>query len=158
MKKRNILVAAAILSVVGSGLVFAGVANCRHSGKTHLGAHGAHKMERLIGKMDRYLDLSDAQELSLEKILEQNRSVVLNTRHADRSFYLDMMALGLSADDFDGAANELAEERTEQLKHGAVEIARFAKQVSEVLTEEQKQEALDLIQKRRGAWSLPASM
>ena len=158
MKKRNLIITVIITAVIGSGLVFAGARNCEYSGKAHAGHDGKHKMERIIGKMDRHLDLSDAQELSLKKILEENRSMIRATRHADKSFYLNMMALGLLSDDFDESVNALAQERAEQVKQGAMGIAHVAKQVSEVLTEEQKQEAHDFIQKRMDAGHTETTM
>ncbi len=158
MKKRNLIITVVITAMIGSGLVFAGARNCEYSGKTHAGHDGRHKMERIIGKMDRHLDLSDAQELSLKKILEENKSMIRATRHADRSFYLDMMALGLSSDNLDESVNALARERAEQVKQGAMEIAHVAKQVSEVLTEEQKQEAHDFIRKRMNGWHTESTM
>ena len=158
MKKRNLIITVVITAVLGSGLVFAGTRNCEYFGKSHTGHDGKHKMERIIGKMDRHLDLSDAQELSLKKILEENRSMIQATFHAGKSFHLDMIALGLSSDDFDGSVDALAQERADQVKQEAMGIAHFAKQVSEVLTEKQKQEAHDFLQKRMHKWNPETTM
>ena len=134
MKKRNAIVAAAVTAIIGSGLAFAGAKNCEHSGKSHKGHFSQHKMEKMLSKMDKHLDLSDTQEIALQEILESNKAVFNDVRQSHRKFRNEMVNLDPTSENFGSKIEALAERAADQAKQRTLKIAAIVKEVSAVLT------------------------
>ena len=150
MKKRNAIIAAAATAILGSGLAFAGAKSCEHNGGHHKGHFSQHKMERMLGvsKMDKHLSLSDAQENALQEILESNKAVFASAEQSHREFRSNLMNLDPTSENFDMEIEALAEKAANQAKQRTLEMAAIVKEVSAVLTEEQRQQAKEMMSKR----------
>ncbi len=148
MKKRNAIIAAAVTAILGSGLAFAGAKSCEYNDGHDKGHFSQHKMERMLSKMDKHLDLSDTQENSLQEIIEANKTFFDGARQAHQKFRLDVMNLDPTSESFDTKIEVLAEKAADQAKQRTLEIAAIVKEVSAVLTEEQRQQAKEMMAKR----------
>lgn len=144
MKKRNIIIAAAIAAVAGTGIAYAGAKFCDHEGGYSRGSHG-HRMEYMIDKMGQKLSLSSEQTKSIEEILEASKPVLREGRHSRHDFRQEMMALDPSSDSYEADVRMLADKTAEMARNRTLEIASVVKQISDVLTEEQRQQAKSLI-------------
>ena len=148
MKKRNAIIAAAVTAILGSGLAFAGAKSCENNEGHHKGHFSQHKMERMLSKMDKHLDLSDTQENALQEIIETNKAFFAEARQAHQKFRLDVMNLNPTSESFDTKIEVLAEKAADQAKQRTLEIAAIVKEVSAILSEEQRQQAKDMMAKR----------
>lgn len=148
MKKRNLIIAAAVTTVIGSGIAFAGAKHCGGADGHGQGHYGKHKIEHIMERLDKHLDLTDQQELSLQSILEDNKMVFMDARHDKKSFRLAVMQLDPSSSEYDASIASLADEIAEQARQRTLQAADIVKQVSTVLTDEQMQKARELIEKR----------
>ena len=155
MKKRNIVIASIVTAIVGSGIAFAGSKSCHEGSRYHHGKFGEHKMERIIEKLDRHLDLSDQQEVALQEILESNKLVFGFEGQSRGALRMKMLGLDPTASDYENSVAAMADEMAEQIKQRTVEAAGVIKQVAGILTDEQIAEARELITmrtERRGGW------
>jgi Spy/CpxP family protein refolding chaperone len=148
MKKRNVIIAAAVTAVIGSGIAFAGAKQCRDAGAGWHGNFGENKIEHIVDRLDSHLDLTDQQELSLRSILEENKAEFFDAHQARKSFRLEIMQLDPSSSDYDAAVASLADEFAAQVRQKTLQAAEIVKQASAVLTDEQLQKARDLIEQR----------
>jgi Spy/CpxP family protein refolding chaperone len=148
MKKRNVVIASVATVIVGSGIAFAGSKSCHDGNRYHHGNFGDHKMERIVEKLDRHLDLSDQQEVALQEILESNKSVFKFEARSRGGFRMKMLGLDPTASDYEDSVNAMAGEMAEQIKQRTVAVAGVIKQVAGVLTDEQIEEARELITMR----------
>ncbi len=148
MKKRNAIIAAAATAILGSGLAFAGAKSCEHNGEGHKSHFSQHKMERMLSKMDKHLNLSDTQESALQEILESNKAVFNDARQSHRQFRNEIVNLDPTSENFDSEIEAVAEKVADQAKQRTLEIAAIVKEVSAVLTEEQRQQAKEMMAKR----------
>jgi len=148
MKKRNIIIAAAVTAVIGSGIAFAGAKQCRDAGAGWHGHFGENKIEHIVERLDSHLDLTDQQELSLQSILEGNKAEFFDAHQARKSFHLEIMQLDPSSSDYDAAVASLADEIAAQVRQKTLQVAEIIKQASAVLTDEQVQKVRDLIEQR----------
>jgi Spy/CpxP family protein refolding chaperone len=154
MKKRNVVIASVATAIVGSGIALAGAKSCHEGGRYHHGKFGEHKLERIVEKLDRHLDLSDQQETALQEILESNKSVFGSEGRSRGGFRMKLMGLDPTASDYDATVAAMADEMAERIKQRTVEAAGVIKQVAGILTNEQIEEARELIAMRmdkRGA-------
>ncbi len=150
MKKRNVIIATATAAIIGSGIAFAGAKNCRGDGGHQFGKFGEHKIERMMSKIDEHLDLSEQQELALQEILESNKSVLRAGSGPHREFRMELMKLDPTSSNYDTAVANLADEMATQVKQRTMQVASVVKQVAGILTEEQIQDARELIAERMG--------
>ena len=148
MKKRNAIIAAAATAILGSGLAFAGAKSCEHNKDNHRGHFSQHKMERMLSKMDKHLNLSDTQENLLQEILESNKAVFTNAKQSHQDFRSSIMNLDPTSENFDMEIEALADNAADQAKQRTLEMAAIVKEVSSVLTEEQRQQAKEMMSKR----------
>jgi Spy/CpxP family protein refolding chaperone len=148
MNKRKIIVIAALTTVIGSGIAFAGAKSCGKSGDGHRGFTGPHKIEHVLEKMSKHLDLSDDQESSLREIMASSNFGEKNHRHSAKAARLELLSLDPLSVDFESKVDNLIEIRFEQLKQQILEHASLAKQISHVLTAEQVAKARTIIAKR----------
>ena len=148
MKKRNVIIAAAVTAVIGSGIAFAGAKHCRDAGAGWHGNFGENKIEHIVDRLDSHLDLTDQQELSLRSILEENKAEFFDAHQARKSFRLEIMQLDPSSSDYDAAVASLADEFAAQVRQKTLQAAEIVKQASAVLTDEQLQKVRDLIEQR----------
>jgi len=148
MKKRNVIIASVTTAILGSGLAYAGAKRCHEGGWHHNGEYGEHKVERIIGKLDEHLDLSDQQEAALQEILVSSKSVFGAKGQSRGEFRMKLMNLDPTASDYDATVTAMADEMADQVKQRTVEAASVIKQVAGILTDEQIQEARELIAKR----------
>ena len=152
MKKRNKIIAGLVALMAGSGLALAGSGSCDYEGKSHRGwGHGGQHgpmLERMIGKLDRHLDLSEQQRASLEQVFEQNSEVARNHRQQRRSLRHESMQLDPSSDAYETQIQEIADRVAEMAHDQALLMANVFKQVAEILTDEQREEMRQLMQQR----------
>lgn len=148
MKTRNAIIAAAATAILGTSIAFAGAKSCGHGGENHKGHFSQHKMERILSKMDKHLNLTDAQEIELQEILESNKEVFSNSRDSHRDFRNDIVNLNPTSETFDSEIAALADKAADKAKQRTLEIANIVKEVSAVLTEEQRKQAKELMAKR----------
>ena len=144
MKKRNLVIAATTATVIGSGLAYAG--SKHHGGKHNLSPE--HRVEHMIMKMDKRLDLTDAQETEIQSILESRMGNIMSTREARREIRQNVMQLDPKSADFDAQVEALAGEMSELVRQKTMEIGEAMKEVSAVLTDEQVEKARKMIAKR----------
>ena len=150
MNKRKTLIAAAIAAVVGTGAAVAGSRHCEdnHDGHRYGGGHRGPGIEKMIGKLDHHLDLSDSQRSSIEDIVDANRDVMEQGRHHRRSLRKQTMRLDPASDSYDKDVAELADQIAEIARQTTLSFADIARQVSAVLTTEQRQQAREMLQHR----------
>ena len=153
MKNRNKIIAGLVALMVGSGLAIAGSGKCDYQGKSHWGSgHDGHqhgpKLERMIGKLDHHLDLSDQQRDSLESILERNSELIDSQRQERHAIRQESMGLDPTSETYAAQTEEIADRVGEMARNQALLMASVFKQVSDVLTEEQREEMRSLMEKR----------
>ena len=153
MKKRNKIIAGLVALLAGSGLALAGSGSCGYEGKSrggwgHGGGHHGPMLERMIGKLDHHLDLSDQQRASLEQVLEQNSDSARNHRQQRRALRHESMQLDPSSDTYDAQTQDIAGRIAEMARDQALLMANVYKQVSQILTDEQREEMRELMQRR----------
>ena len=99
----------------------------------------------MIMKMDKRLDLTDAQETEIREILLSGAKQFASVKDTRRELRQAVLTLDPGAADFDSQVDSLANEIAETVRKKTLETAEIMKQVSGVLTEEQAQEAKKLI-------------
>jgi len=150
MNKRKTLIAAAVAAVIGTGAVYAGSNYCERGGDGH-GFGGGHRgpgLERMISKLDHHLDLTDSQRSSIEEIVSANRDTMKQSRLDRKTLRQKTMGLDPTSESYDADVAALADEMAEMAREMTLSFADIARQVSTVLTPEQRQEAREMIQHR----------
>jgi Spy/CpxP family protein refolding chaperone len=150
MNKRKTLIAAAVAAVIGTSAVYAGSNYCDHNKGGH-GFGGGHRgpgMERMISKLDRHLDLSESQRTSIEEIVAANRDTMKQGRVDRKTLRQKTMALDPASESYDKDVAVLADEMADMAREMTLSFADIARQVSAVLTPEQREEAREMIQHR----------
>ncbi len=153
MTKRNRIIAGVLALLAGSGLALAGSSGCEgfgrgHDSYGHGGRHHGPMLERMIGKLDHHLDLSDQQQQSLQQILEQNSENISNHRQQRRALRQQGLLLDPTSDTYGPQTEELANKVAEMAYDQAITMATVYKQVSEILTAEQREEMRELMENR----------
>lgn len=150
MKKRNIIIAVVTATVTGSGIAIAGSKSCEYGGGSHGfgGHHGGPKLERMIGKMSHHLDLSDEQQSSLEQIVAANKQTMKGNRAASRSLRQETMKLDPGAENYATKTAEMADQFAALARDKALLRADIFKQVSDILTEQQRTEVREMMARR----------
>lgn len=153
MKKRNKIIAGILALLAGSGLALAGSSGCDeygrgHDSSGHGGRHHGPMLERMIGKLDHHLDLSEKQQQSLQQILEQNSENISTHRQQRRALRQQGMLLDPTSDTYESQTEELANKVAEMAHDQAITMATVYKQVSEILTTEQREEMRQLMENR----------
>ncbi len=151
MKNRNIVVAIAIATIVGSAAAFAGNKSCGHDKGSH-GFGGHHRgpmMQRMIGKLEHHLDLSDQQLESLEQIMLENKESLSDGRMAGRNLRHETMKLDPTSDTFDAEASVMADQIAELARNQALIHASVFKQIAGILDQPQRQEMRELMRRHR---------
>ena len=141
MNKRNVLIAATTAAVIGSGIAYAG--SKRYGGKHEISP--AHRVDHVVMKMDKRLDLTDAQETEIRTILLSGAEQFASVKDTRRKLRQAVLTLDPAAADFDSQVDSLANEIAETFRQKTVETAEIMKQVSGVLTEEQADKAKKII-------------
>ena len=141
MNKRNVLIAVTTAAVIGSGVAYAGSKRC---GGKHDVSPG-HRVDHMVMKMDKRLDLTDAQETEIRTILLSGAEQFASVKDTRRKLRQAVLTLDPAAADFDSQVDSLANEIAETFRQKTVETAEIMKQVSGVLTEEQADKAKKII-------------
>ena len=144
MKKRNILIIATTAAVIGSGLAYAG--NKHRNGKHDISPE--HRIEHMLMKMDKHLDLSDTQEAEIKSILDRRIEVFALAKEKRNSVRQTILQMNPKSPDFDAQAQSLADEMAEALHQRALEMAAAMKEVSAVLSDQQVEKARSVLAKR----------
>ena len=107
-----------------------------------------HKIEHMVEKMDRHLDLSADQETQIKEIMMSNLDSFKGLMPSRERMRSELLELDPQSPEFDSSVNRLADEAADMVREKAVQLAGMMKQVSGVLTEEQRAEAREMIQER----------
>ncbi|VUD40946.1 hypothetical protein TDB9533_00386 [Thalassocella blandensis] len=135
---RSIMAIAASVLILGSASAMA----CDGGKRDHRGG-GFFNLE----KLDRVLELTDAQKSQLEAIKEQgkqDRRASMEDRHQK-----NMMSLDPSAADYQTQVQALADENAERAREKTMKMAEYRSQVYAVLTPEQRDLLKQKMEKRR---------
>ncbi|MBX2869896.1 MAG: hypothetical protein KTR18_14550 [Acidiferrobacterales bacterium] len=146
MKKRTLIASGIIVTVLGTGLVFAGQRN--HGGWGGHHDHGGHRIMHMIDKLERKLDLSEQQVEQLEQIALDTKATRKTARKEHMSIGMKLTALDPASNEYDADVSQLAQEVSEMARQRTLSLAMVYKQASAVLTEQQRQELREMIQKR----------
>lgn len=153
MTKRNKIIAGVLALLAGSGLALAGSSGCEGYGRNHDsfghgGRHHGPMLERMIGKLDHHLDLSEKQQQSLQQVLEQNSKNISNHSQQRKALRQQGMLLDPTSDTYESQTEELANKVAEMAHDQAITMATVYKQVSEILTAEQREEMREMMENR----------
>ena len=146
MKKRNMIIGAVAIATVGSGVAIAGSKNCGG----HFGGRGMseHAIEHMVEKMDRRLELSNEQEVQITNILTSNMESLRDIKKTRKELGAEVMNLDPTSPQYEADVNALADQIASKVREKTLQAADVVKQVSSVLTEDQRAEAMEIIQSR----------
>jgi Spy/CpxP family protein refolding chaperone len=155
MNKRNIAIATCIAALLGTGAVVAGGAYCEngkdghsyhrgHHGHGHGGMYGKH----MVSHLEDRLDLSQAQSEALEDLFRARKESRDLHHDSRRDLISRAVKLDPEAQNYDTEVAKLADEVAEIARQRALEMAGMQKEISALLSPEQRTELRELIQKR----------
>lgn len=147
-KKKLIITGVAVLALAGAGAT-AAVAGGWHKGHGRmLDDDGGRTAERIVGRIDRQLDLSDEQEARVEAILAEMFAGMREIRDGRQQGIAELIRSESLSErdviphlDHDGAAAEIKDV-----------LAKAIVDVHGVLTPEQRASAGDLVGEAWGGW------
>ena len=152
MKKRNMLLISIATVAVGTGIAFAGAKGCYDGSEHHKGRFGDHRMETIVDKMDRHLDLSEQQQVMIKDILETKKPIFAKAGKSHAPLHWQILKLDPASANFDQSVDKLADEIANQVRSHAVEMADAVKQISAVLTPAQAGKAREMIENTVQHW------
>ncbi len=137
MKKRNLIIAALFTTVVGVGVVFAGTHSCKFGYGHKHGRHMDHKIDHVIARINRHLDLTDAQEMRIREILDSNMDLVHIGRDTRQMLQEHLLGMDPLSEDYQKSADELAGMLAQQVREKTLASARIVREIAETLDAEQ---------------------
>ena len=148
MNKRNTVIAIITTAVIGSGVAYAGSKSCKGGSWHDKGLSMDHKVEHILEKADHKLDLTAEQQDQLRAILQANQSFMEETRETRKSLKWEVMELDPGSPEYQAQVTALSEKVAEQARTMVLKSAEIVEQVATVLTEDQRKEAMRIIDKR----------
>lgn len=143
---------AMLLSAIIAGSA-AMMSSAAFAGNGWFGGHGGDHHERMdhrglkrFEKMADHLDFTDEQEAQLKTILEAAKAEL--GEGGRREMMMQMMSLDPESGDYDAQVEEAAADIADKVKSKIVVMANVRKQIHALLTEEQKEELKEKMEKR----------
>jgi len=145
MKKRTLIAVSAIVAILTSGLA---LAEKIHGG--HKGGHRGHgiNLMHMIDKMEKKLGLSEEQVIQLEEIAIDSKSQMKNVRQQRFDIRQQLITLDPTSAEYEASVSALSDEIAALTKQRTLAMAAVYKEASAVLTEPQRTELQQMIQKR----------
>jgi len=143
------------LAVAVPAMSDSGDDSCRDRGGKHRAWGGMESVgserggERLLKKMTRKLDLTDDQSTQIEQILTTSREGTADERETLRDTRKALRELDPSEPTYADSVNQYATVLGDLKRDMIIERSSLRQQISQVLTDEQKQELATLMEKKR---------
>ncbi len=149
MKLKKIAIGGMVVAILGTTLAYA---RNRHGGWSgghgFKHGHGEHAVEHMVNRLDRMLDLDDAQIASLETI-GKNAMPTLSTMRGQRKMIMQQaIALDPADAGYQARVVQLSEEIAGIARERTIEIASLYQQAWTVLDEEQRTKLKERIGKK----------
>ncbi len=141
MNKRSFIAIGAMVTILTSGLAFAEKGFLGHRGQ------GIHLMH-MIDKMERKLGLTEEQVIQLEEIAIDSKSKMKNVLQHRSEIRKQLISLDPANVEYDNSVSSLADEMAALTKQRTLAMAAVYKEASAVLTESQRTELQQMMQKR----------
>ena len=140
--KRLVLVPLSIVLVLVAGYASAGP----HFGGHGMSGHGKHGISHPLQRMLDHVDLSDQQEAQIADIFSKLKDGKAK-RHAF-SMMKAMMAISPEDENYNEQVSRQAELASLKVKQKIVELAEMRKEIYSILSDEQKQELDELLERK----------
>ena len=150
MKKRNKIIAVVLVAALGTGIAIAGSGKGCHGGYHKTGMHhgGGHMISKIVGHMSDRLDLTDDQRGQLEKIKSSKMDTMESLHQQKKEIRSLSMGLQPESESYDNDVVELAEKSANIARQVALLMGESYKEVSTILTPEQRVELNKMMEKR----------
>lgn len=148
MKKRNLIIAALLTTAIGAGVVYAGANSCKSGHGHKYGRHMDHKIDHVVGKIDRHLDLTEVQETRIREILDSNIDLVHIGRDTRQALQEHLLGLDPLSEDYQESADELADMLARQVREKTLASARIVREIAETLDTDQIEMARQHLDRR----------
>jgi Spy/CpxP family protein refolding chaperone len=152
--KRHIATVLSILMVSALATSVLAEPGGRHQGRD-FGMHGGdfRFSDRMIERMANHLDLDEAQQQSMQAILDASKSEIDALRTRRKANREAMQALDSNAPDYSALINNIALENGQLATEGTLLFSRIRNDINAVLTDEQREKLAtrrENMRKRRG--------